>query len=50
MVLVGRPERRRPLERPWCKWKNNVKKDLKKVVWGVDWIDLAQDGNRLRAV
>jgi hypothetical protein len=30
-VLVGKPERRRPLERPRRKWDNNIKKDLRVV-------------------
>jgi hypothetical protein len=35
MVLVGKPERKRPLGRPRHRWKYNVKMDLKKVGWGV---------------
>jgi hypothetical protein len=29
MVLMGRPEGKRPLERPWCRWEDNIKMDLK---------------------
>jgi hypothetical protein len=43
-VLVGKPERRRPLEGPRIRWEDNIKMDLRKVGWGgIDWIDLAQD-------
>jgi hypothetical protein len=30
-VLVGKPERRRPLERPRCRWKDNIKMALREV-------------------
>jgi len=33
-VLVGRPGGRRPLERPRCRWENNIKTDLQKVGLG----------------
>jgi hypothetical protein len=50
-ILVGRPEGRRPLGRPRRKWEDNIKMDLQKVGWeGVDWIDMAQDKDRWRAV
>jgi hypothetical protein len=43
--LEGKPEGRRPLGRPTCRWeKDNIKMDLQEVVWGgTDWIDLTQD-------
>jgi hypothetical protein len=47
---VGRPERRRLLGRPRRRWKDNVKMDLQEVGWGFDWIELAQDRDRWRAV
>jgi hypothetical protein len=34
-VLVGRPERKRPLERPMRRWENNIKMDLREI--GIDW-------------
>jgi len=41
-VLVGKPERKRPLGRPRCRWKNNITMDLQKVgCGGMDWIELA---------
>jgi hypothetical protein len=50
-ILVGKPEGRRPLERPRRRWEDNIKMDLREVGWdGADWIDLAQDRDRWRAV
>jgi hypothetical protein len=49
-ILVGRPEGKRPLGRPRRRWKNTIKMDLQEVGWGMDWIELAQDRDRLRAV
>jgi hypothetical protein len=34
MVLVGRPEGKRPLGRPRRKWKDNSKTDLREIGWG----------------
>jgi hypothetical protein len=45
---VGKPEGRRPLGRPRRRWEDNIKMDLWKVGWGgMDWINLAQDRDRL---
>jgi hypothetical protein len=42
-VLGGGPGGRRPLERPRCKWENNVKLDLREIgIDGANWIRLAQ--------
>jgi hypothetical protein len=50
-ILVGRPEGRRPLGRPRCRWEDDIKMDLQEVGWGgMDWIDMAQDRDRWRAV
>jgi hypothetical protein len=50
-VLVGKPEGKRPLGRPRHRWVDNVRMDLGEVGWGdVDWIGLAQDRNRWRAL
>jgi hypothetical protein len=51
MLLVGKPEGRRPLGRPRRRCVDNIKMDLVEVVWGdVDWIGLAQDRDRWRAL
>jgi hypothetical protein len=43
-ILVGEPEGRRPLGRPRHRWVDNIKMDLREIVWDVmNWIDLAQD-------
>jgi hypothetical protein len=50
-TLVGKPEGRRPLGRPRRRWEDNIKIDLREVGWGgIDWINLAQDRDRWRAV
>jgi hypothetical protein len=50
-VLVGKPEGKRPLERPRRKWDVGIKMDLRVIGWGgVEWIHLAQDRDRWRAV
>jgi hypothetical protein len=50
-LLMGKPEGRRPLGRPRRKWSDNIRMDLVEVGWGeVDWIGLAQDRDRWRAL
>jgi hypothetical protein len=50
-LLVGKLEGRRPLGRPRRKWVDIIRMDLAEVGWGdVDWIGLAKDRNRWRAV
>jgi hypothetical protein len=40
--LAGRPQAKRPLDRPRHRWEDNIKLDLEEVGWGgMDWIDLA---------
>ena len=49
-VLVGKPEGKRPLGRPRCRWEDNIKMDLQELEFGgMDWIELAQDRDRWRA-
>jgi hypothetical protein len=46
-LFVGKPEGKRPRRR----WVNIIRMDLGEVGWGdVDWIGLAQDRNRWRAL
>jgi hypothetical protein len=49
-VLVGKPEGRRSLGRPRRRWEDNIKMDFRDVRWGMDWIDLAQNMDRWRAL
>jgi hypothetical protein len=50
-LLVGKPERKRPLGRPRRRWVDNIRMYLGEVGWGdVDWIGLTKDRNRWRAL
>jgi hypothetical protein len=50
-ALVRKPEGRIPLGRPRLSWEDNIKMDLRDVGWvGMDWISLAQDRDRWRAL
>jgi hypothetical protein len=50
-VLVGKLEGKRPLERPRHRWEDGIRMDLREIsLGGVDWIRLAQDRDRWRAV
>jgi hypothetical protein len=50
-LLVGNSDGNRPLGRPRRRWVDNIKRNLGEVEWGdVDWIGLAKDRNRWRAV
>jgi hypothetical protein len=49
-ALVGRPEGKRPLGRPRCRWVNNIKIDLRwdGVVWaGLIWLRIGNGGGLL---
>jgi hypothetical protein len=48
---VRKPEGKRPLGRPRCRWVNNIKMDPVEIEWGgVDWIGLAQDRDKWGAL
>ena len=49
-VWVGKRKGKRPLGRPRRRCEDNIKMDLQEVGWGMDWIDLAQDRDGLRAL
>jgi hypothetical protein len=50
-VLVGKPEGKRPLGRPRCRWVDNIRMDLQEMGCGyADWIGLAQDRYRWRTL
>jgi hypothetical protein len=50
-VLVEKPEGRRLLGRLRRRWEDNIKRDLQEVRCGcVDWMELAQDRDRWRAL
>jgi hypothetical protein len=50
-VLVGRPERKRQRGKPMSRWEGNIIVGIQELEYGgVNWIDLAQDKDRWRAV
>jgi len=50
-VLVGKHEGKRLIRRPRHRWEDNIKMDLQEVgCGGMDWIELAQDRDRWRAL
>jgi hypothetical protein len=50
-IFVGKPEGKRPLERPRRRWVDNIKTDLREIGWeGMDWTDLAYDRDQWRAL
>jgi hypothetical protein len=49
-VLVGKPEGKRPLERPRRRWEDNIKLDPRETgIDGTNWIQLTQDRVQWRA-
>jgi hypothetical protein len=50
-ILVGKPEGKTPLGRPKRKWMHNIKIDFREIGYsGMEWIDLAEDRDRWRAL
>jgi hypothetical protein len=50
-VLMGKPEGKRPLGRPRRRQEDGIIMDLREIGWeSVDWIQLAQDRDRWRAL
>jgi hypothetical protein len=50
-ILWGNPEGKRSLRKPRRRWVDNIKMDLTEIGRvGMDWIDLAQDRDRRRAL
>jgi hypothetical protein len=50
-VWTGKPEGKRPHGRPRRRWEDGIRMDLREIGWGsVDWIQLAQDRDRWRAL
>jgi hypothetical protein len=49
--MVGKPDGKRTLGRPRRRWADNIRVNLGEMEWGgVDWIGLAQDRDKWRAV
>jgi hypothetical protein len=50
-ILVGKPERKRPLGRSRHRWVESIEINFREIGWGgMDWIDLVQDRNQWRAL
>jgi hypothetical protein len=50
-ILVGKPEGKRPLERPRRGWEDNIRMNLREIkLGGMDWINLAKDRDQWRAL
>jgi hypothetical protein len=50
-ILVGKPEGKRPLGRPRCRWEGNIKMDLREIeLSGMECIDLAEDRGQWNAL
>jgi hypothetical protein len=48
-IMVGKPEGKKPLGRRRRRWVDNIKMDLREILWdGVNWTDLAQDRDQWR--
>jgi Sec-independent protein translocase protein TatA len=51
LLILGNPERKRPLGRPRRRWVDNIKMDLRKIGCdGMEWVDLAEDRDQWRAL
>jgi hypothetical protein len=50
-VLMGKPEGKRSLGRPRCRWEYGIRMGLREIGWGsVEWIQLAQGRDLWRAI
>jgi hypothetical protein len=46
----GKARRKKQLRRPRRRWEDGIKVNLREIGWGVEWVHLAQDRDRWRAV
>ena len=50
-ILTGKPTGKIPLGRPWCRWEDTIRMDLKEVgINAENWVDSTQDRNYWRAL
>jgi hypothetical protein len=50
-ILVGKPDRKRPIGRPRRRWEDAIEIDLRETGWGgMDWSDLAEDKDQWRSL
>jgi hypothetical protein len=46
-IVLERPERKRPLGRPRCRWKDYIRMNLREIGWKrIVWMHMAQDGDQ----
>jgi hypothetical protein len=46
-ILMGKPDGKRTLGTPICRWVDDIKMDLRQIGWGgMDWTELVQVGTR----
>jgi hypothetical protein len=51
LLLMGKQEEKRPIERQRCLWMDDIKMDLRVIGWGgMDWVDLALDRDQRKAL
>jgi hypothetical protein len=51
IILLRKPEGKRPLRRPRRRWEDNIRMHLREIVWGgVERIHLAQNRGQWRAL
>jgi hypothetical protein len=50
MRWVGHVAGKKSIGRPMCRWEDNIEMDFQDVGWGMDWIDMAQEKDRWRAL
>jgi hypothetical protein len=49
IVLIGKPEGKRPLRGLRCRWEDKLRMNLREIGWeGMNWINLAQDKDQWR--
>jgi hypothetical protein len=50
-TLIRKSEGKRELRRPRHRWEDNIRMDVREIVWrGVDWILLAEDRDQWQAI
>jgi hypothetical protein len=50
-ILMGKTERKRPLERPRCRWEDGIRMHIRETGWwSVEWAQLGQDRDRWQAL
>jgi len=48
--LCRKPKAKKPLEIPKHRWEDDIEMDLQEVGWGMNWVDLAGDMDKWRAL